>query len=94
MGGKGAQISNLSRFLSYVRLFYLSALRNSNDEFSSRSQYWGRILRNLKIDDKQRKTLSEELGKINESLLKADPRIEEVRKALEKIQGVMSLGSK
>ncbi|NUO83211.1 DUF2813 domain-containing protein, partial [candidate division KSB1 bacterium] len=42
LGGKGGNPSNLSQFLSYVRLFYLSALRDSDDEFSPRSQFWGR----------------------------------------------------
>ena len=41
---------------AYVRLFYLSALRDSDDEFSARSQFWGRILRDLKISpEKERR---------------------------------------
>jgi putative ATP-dependent endonuclease of OLD family len=79
--GRGANPTNLMTFLVYIRLFYLSSLRDSNDEFSPRSQYWGRILRNLEIGEAQSKDLSEELAKLNAALLKADPRLEQVRES-------------
>ncbi len=93
LGGKGANSNNQAKFLSYVRLFYLSSLRDSNNEFSPRSQYWGKILRNLKISDTQRATLSEELAKLNENLLSADPKLEQVRGSLGKVQKIMALGT-
>lgn len=92
LGGKGANTNNLYKFHNYIRLFYLSALRDSNDEFSARSQYWGRILRDLKISEEQRKALIEEIAKLNDSLLKSDPRLEQVRSSLDKVQKIMSQG--
>lgn len=89
LGGKGASLANVSKFLNYVKLFYLSALRNSDNEFSPKSQFWGRILRDLKISDAQQKTLSEELSKLNDSLLKADPRLAQVKVTLANIQKIM-----
>jgi putative ATP-dependent endonuclease of OLD family len=93
LGGKGAIPGNLTKFLSYTRLFYLPALRDSDNEFSPRSQFWGPILRDLKISDEQRETLSEELAKLNEALLKADPRLEQVRASIDKVQKIMALGA-
>ena len=93
VGGKGANPNNLNKFLTYIRLFYLSALRNSDDEFSPRSQFWGRILSNLKISEEQGKTLNEALTKLNKDLLKADPRLERVIVSLEKVQRLMALGT-
>ena len=84
---------NLTRFLPYIRCFYLSSLRDSAHEFSPGSQFWGRILRDLKISEEQRKTLGEELAKLNEDLLKADPRLERVRATLDKGQEIMELGA-
>jgi putative ATP-dependent endonuclease of OLD family len=92
LGGRGASPGNLTKFLPYLRLFYLSALRDSDDEFSPRSQFWGRLLRDLKISDDQRKALGEELAKLNDALLKADPRLEQVRTSLDKVQKIMALG--
>src|SRR3990170_7655536 len=89
LGGKGATSGNLTKFLSYIRLFYLSALRDSDAEFSPRSQFWGRILRDLKISKEQSLMLSEELGKLNEAVLKADPRLDQIRVTLENIQKIM-----
>jgi putative ATP-dependent endonuclease of OLD family len=81
-----------TRFLEYVRFFCLSALRDCDAEFSSRSQFWGKILRDLKIDDAKRKELSDELKGLNKALLEADPRLEQVRKSLETIQKVAVAG--
>ncbi|MCJ7668286.1 MAG: AAA family ATPase [Anaerolineae bacterium] len=92
LGGKGADHRNLARFLRYIHCFYLSSLRDSTHEFSPRSQFWGRILHDLKISEELSKTLGGELEKLNEVLLKADPRLEQVRATLDKGQGVMELG--
>ena len=92
LGGKGARAINLTTFLPYIRLFYLSALRDADDEFSPRSQFWGRILRDLKISEEQRRTLSEELEKLNAELLGADPRLEQVVSSLSEVQTIMGLG--
>lgn len=81
----------LSKFLTYIRLFYLSALRDSKDEFSPRSQFWGKILKDLKIPDDQKKIFFEELSKLNSELLKSDPRLEQTRATLEGISQLMSL---
>lgn len=91
LSGRGANRSNLANFLAYVRCFYLSSLRNAENEFSPRSQFWGRILRDLKINDEQRAKLEEELSKLNEELLKSDPRLEEVRDTLDKAQTITEL---
>jgi putative ATP-dependent endonuclease of OLD family len=91
LGGKGADPRNLTRFLIYVRCFYLSSLRDSTHEFSPRSQFWGRILRDLKISDEQRKDFGDVLAELNENLLKADPRLEQVRVTLDKAQKIMEL---
>ena len=90
--GKSQSPAMVSRFLEFIRLFYLSALRNADAEFAPRSQFWGRILRDLKIDEAKRKELSEELNKLNESLLKADPRLDQVRSSLENIRYVVAAG--
>ena len=91
--GRGANPANFLTFLSYIRLFYLSSLRDSNNEFSPRSQYWGRILRDLEIGEVQSSTFSEELAKLNDALLKADPRLEQVRASLDKIQNIIRFGA-
>jgi len=93
LGGRGASPANLSKFLTYIRLFYLSSLRDSTNEFSPRSQFWGQILRDLKISEEQREEISEELTRLNEALLGADPRLEQVRATLEESQKIMKLGS-
>ncbi len=91
--GRGASYSNLQRFFSYMRFYCLSALRDSSGEFSPRSQFWGKLLRDLKISEEQRIHLNEELEKINKELLEADPKLEQVRLSLDRVHKVMSLGT-
>ena len=94
LGGKAANPATVTRFLEYIRLFYLSALRDCDTEFSPKSRLWGKILRDLKIDESKRKKLMEELNKLNETLLSADPRLEQVRKSLETIREIVPSGGK
>lgn len=90
---KAQSASVHNRFLEYLRFFYLSALRDSDAEFSSKSQFWGRILRDLKISEEDRTRIAEDLQRLNESLLKADPRLDQVRESLETIQRVVATGA-
>ena len=92
LSGSGSLARNMPLFQEYMRLFYLSSLRDAEAEFSPRSQFWGRILRDLKISDAQRAELTEELGKLNEALLKSDPRLDEVSTTLNQIQTIMGVG--
>jgi len=91
LGGRGANPANLNKFLSYFRLYYLSSLRDSAREFSPRSQFWGTILRDLKITEEQRHLIGGELARLNEILLAEDPRLEEVRQALERGQEILRI---
>lgn len=93
LGGKGASPANLPRFSEYARLIYLSALRDPSDEFSSRSQFWGAILKDLKISEEHARSLALELQELNASLLKADVRLEQVRSTLDNIQKIVPMGS-
>ncbi len=86
------QARYVAAFLTYMRIFALSALRDADEEFSVRSQYWGKFLKDLKISDEQRKTLGEDLLKINQDLLKADPRLEKFRSSFANAQKIMALG--
>jgi putative ATP-dependent endonuclease of the OLD family len=91
VGGRGANPANFGKFLAYIRFFYLSSLRDSEDEFSSRSQFWGRILRELQISDEQQQALSTELSKLNDDLLKADPKLGKLQATLDKASQIMGL---
>lgn len=91
--GRGANPANVAIFLSYIRYFYLSSLRDAANEFSPHSQFWGPILRDLKIEPEQRKSFVEKLTKLNQELLKAEPRLEKISATLDKGQEIMELGS-
>lgn len=80
--GKSARRTNLERFWQYLPVFYLGALRDVADEFSSRSQFWGRLLRAMEIPSALDGRVQRVLDLLNRKLLKADPRLGEIANTL------------
>ena len=82
LAGRRARRINLEQFWRYLPVFYLGALRDVGDEFSSRSQFWGRLLRAMEIPASLEWQAQLSLDYINNRLLKADPRLEEIAETL------------
>lgn len=81
VGGSARRV-NLERFWQYVPVFYLSALRDAEDEFTSRSQFWGRLLKAMEIPPKLESRVQQVLDRLNTRLLNADPRLAEIADTL------------
>ena len=82
LAGQGARRVNLERFWRYLPVFYLDALRDVGDEFSPRSQFWGRLLKALEIPAGLESRALRVLDLLNRRLLKADPRLHEIAETL------------
>jgi putative ATP-dependent endonuclease of the OLD family len=73
---------NLERFWQYLPVFYLGALRDADDEFSSRSQFWGRLLKAMVIPPALETRVQRVLDLLNKKLLRADPRLQQIADTL------------
>jgi putative ATP-dependent endonuclease of OLD family len=93
LAGSGTKSFNKRNFAEYIRMFYLASLRNPENEFSARSQFWGQILKDLRVDPAQQHQLIKNLEKLNKDILNADSRLDQVVKTLDKAQDVMGLSS-
>ena len=82
LAGRGARRVNLDRFWRYLPVFYLGALRNVGDEFSPRSQFWGKLLKALEIPAGLESRARRVLDLLNRRLLKADPRLQKISETL------------
>ena len=80
--GGSARRMNLERFWQYIPVFYLGALRDAEDEFSSRSQFWGRLLKAMEIPSALEVRVQNVLDLLNTKLLRADPRLAEIASTL------------
>ena len=80
--GRSARRINLDRFWRYLPVFYLGALRDVDDEFSPRSQFWGRLLKALEIPADLESRALRVLDLLNRRLLKADRRLQEIADTL------------
>ena len=85
--------ANTQQFFRYVPVFFLSALRDSSEEFSSRSQFWGRLLKAVEISADERLILDTAIEELNARLLAADPRVAETVERLKQIQTVVATGA-
>ncbi len=81
VGGSARRV-NLERFWEYVPVFYLGALRDAEDEFTVRSQFWGRLLKAMEIPPKLEGRVQKVLDRLNTRLLSADPRLTEIAETL------------
>ena len=80
--GGSARRMNLERFWQYLPVFYLGALRDVDDEFSPRSQFWGRLLKAMEIPSALESKVQRVLDLLNRKLLQADPRLAQIARTL------------
>lgn len=76
--GGSARRMNLEQFWQYLPVFYLGALRDVDDEFSPRSQFWGRLLKAMEIPSTLEAKVQRVLDLLNRKLLQADPRLGQI----------------
>ena len=82
LAGVSARSLNLERFWQYLPVFYLGALRDADDEFSPRSQFWGRLLKAVQIPAALEVRVHRVLNRINTRLLSADPKLGQIATTL------------
>jgi putative ATP-dependent endonuclease of OLD family len=86
--GKGARAINLQEFFQYIPVFYLEALRDVADEYSSRSQFWGKLLKTIQIPEELEKRSKRIFDLLNKKLLDADEKIKRLAEHLSRISDV------
>lgn len=93
LAGKGARAINFQEFFSFLPVFYLDALRDAKDEFSTRGQFWGRLLRTVQIPAALEKQSVRIFNLLNAKLLAADPKLGDLSDSLSDISSVSTMGT-
>ncbi|MER9592747.1 AAA family ATPase [Mesorhizobium australicum] len=93
LAGKGARATNFQEFFSFLPVFYLDAVRDAGDEFSARSQFWGRLLRTVQIPDPLEQKSVRIFNLLNAKLLAADPLLGDLATSLSDISRVATTGT-
>tara|TARA_R110002094_G_scaffold167286_1_gene150351 strand:- start:2149 stop:4062 length:1914 start_codon:yes stop_codon:yes gene_type:complete len=88
LAGRGARAVNLQEFFQFLPVFYLEALRDVTDEFSSRSQFWGKLLRTVQIPEPLEQRSKRIFDLLNRRLLDADPLLTNLATGLSHISSV------
>ena len=93
LAAKAQSYSKYNEFLSFNPVFYLQALRDIKDAFSSNSPLWGRFLKKIDIPEEKMQEIYNELLSINNELVESDPNLTRMIQSLEQIQKVTSLNN-
>lgn len=88
LAGRGARAVNLQEFFQFLPVFYLEALRDADDEFSTRSQFWGKLLRSVQIPEALEQKSKRVFDLLNRKLLNADPLLANMAAGLSHISRV------
>ncbi|AEC20754.1 ATP-dependent OLD family endonuclease [Pusillimonas sp. T7-7] len=91
--GRGARNQNLSEFFRYVPCFSMAAMRDASVEFGGKSRFWGSLLKSINIPADKTAELESGFASLNDELLKADPKLENIKNTLRSIQKVIAIGA-
>ena len=85
--------TNLTALQQLAPVFYLSALRDSAQEFRPRGQFWSPFVRSLKMDPDVRQDLERELAELNQKVLEANESFGAVEERLGNTAKLVALAS-
>ncbi len=78
-------------FLKHTPVFYMQALRDIKESFSTNSHFWGKFLKKMDLPKERLKEMQENLLTINTELITSDPNLDKMIQSLEQINSVLSI---
>ena len=84
------RVQNLvNKFIMLTPVFYLQALREIKDTFSSKSPLWGRFMKKAAIPQDELNVIQEQIKQLNTNIISNDANLTKLVDELQKIQKVM-----
>ena len=84
------RVQNLvNKFIMLTPIFYLQALREIKDTFSSKSPLWGRFMKKAAIPQEELIAIQEQIKQLNTNIISNDENLTKLIDELQKIQKVM-----
>lgn len=81
--------NKISSFIKLTPLFYLQALRDIKEAYSSRSPLWGQFLKKVNIPNEKMTDLQDRIETINTEIIKSDGNLTRLLSSIEEIQRVL-----
>ncbi len=82
LSGGSQRASNFNSFFKYPHFFWLSALRDAEEEFGARASLWTTLLRAINIPKAIEDEVRKALDAIDAKVLAADPKFAEIASAI------------
>lgn len=83
--------NSINKFLLITPVFYLQALREIRDVFSSKSPLWGRFIKKVSIPKNELDLMQGQIKDLNNSIISKDDNLSKLVLELQNIQKVMNL---
>lgn len=74
-------------------VFYLQALRNSNDVFSSSSYMWGKFLKQVKLKSEDLDEIHQEIEKLNNDIISTDENLKTMINSMNDIDKILGFNN-
>ena len=81
--------NKLNSFLRLTPVFYLQALRDIKETFSSKSALWGRFIKKASIPAESLKDIQLQIESLNKAIISGDENLSKLVEALERIQKIL-----
>ena len=89
------KVQNLvNRFLSLTPVFYLQALRELRDTFSTKSPLWGKFMKKVSVPQNELDNIQNQIEQLNENIISNDNNLTSLVNELQKIQKVIDFQGK
>lgn len=85
----GKSQNTVGKFLQLAPIFYLQALRDIKDTFSSKSPLWGRFMKKVSISKEELEELQNQISSLNNDIITKDENLKGLVNELDKIQNEM-----
>lgn len=82
--------NKLNAFLKLIPVFYLQALRDIKETFSSKSALWGRFIKKASIPVENLKDIQQQIELLNKAIISGDENLSRLVESLEQIQKVLN----
>ena len=82
--------NRLNLFMKLVPIFYLQALRDIKETFSSKSALWGRFIKKASIPEDGLKDIQQQIELLNKAIIDGDENLSKLVESLKKVQNVLN----
>ena len=89
IGGRAIKKNNFFDFLRFTPVFFLPATRDAFVEFSSKSQFWGKLLKSIDLPEELISDIRSQIESLNSDLLSSEPKLTDILETIREANSIL-----